>query len=41
VECGGYGMMDMNMMNMCVKSTWIRRVKDMERDGFDYDEYVC
>jgi hypothetical protein len=36
VECGGYGMMDMNIMNVCVKSTWIRRVKDMERDGLDY-----
>jgi hypothetical protein len=36
VECGGYGMMDMNMMNMCVKSTWIRRIKDMDRDGMDY-----
>ncbi len=36
VECGGYGMMDMNVMNTCVKSTWIRRVKDMEREGLDY-----
>jgi hypothetical protein len=36
VECGGYGMMDMNMMNTCVKSIWIRRIKDMERDGLDY-----
>jgi hypothetical protein len=36
VECGGYGMMDMNMMNMCVKSIWIRRIKDMERESLDY-----
>jgi hypothetical protein len=36
VECGGYGMMDMNVMDKCIKSTWIRRVKDMEREGMDY-----
>jgi hypothetical protein len=36
VECGGYGMMDMNMMNTCIKSIWIRRIKDMEREGLDY-----
>jgi hypothetical protein len=36
VECGGYGMMDMNIMNMCIKSTWIRRAKDMEEHAPDY-----
>jgi hypothetical protein len=27
VECGGYGMLDMNVMNTCIISTCIRRVK--------------
>jgi hypothetical protein len=36
VECGGYGMIDMNIMNMCIKSTWIRRAKDMELSAPDY-----
>jgi hypothetical protein len=35
-ECGGYGMIDMNIMNMCIKSTWIRRAKDMELSAPDY-----
>jgi hypothetical protein len=26
----------MNVMDKCIKSVWIRRVKDMEREGMDY-----
>ncbi len=35
VEDGGYGMMDMRIMNVCFKSLWIRRVKEMKVNG-DY-----
>jgi hypothetical protein len=35
VEDGGYGMMDMRIMNVCFKSLWIRRIKEMKENG-DY-----
>ncbi len=35
VEDGGYGTMDMRIMNVCFKSLWIRRIKEMKENG-DY-----
>ncbi len=35
VEDGGYGMMNMRTMNVCLKSLWIRRINDMMING-DY-----
>jgi hypothetical protein len=35
VSTGGYGMSDMNDMNVYIKSVWIRRIKDMI-DNLDY-----
>jgi hypothetical protein len=31
-DIGGYGMMDMRIMNECFKSVWIRRIKEMKRE---------
>jgi hypothetical protein len=39
VEDGGYGMMDMGIMNVCFKSLWIRRIKKMKVNG-DYIRVV-
>jgi hypothetical protein len=34
-DAGGYGMMDMRIMNVCFKSVWMRRIKEMKLEA-DY-----
>ena len=39
-ESGGYGITDMNILNMCIKASWIKRWCSSEKND-DYSEMRC